>query len=306
MTALPQARLPHPGPRATHRTRRRPARRVARRAALNGCGVIVALVTLFPILWMVSTAVKPASELFSLTPHPLPAHPTLGNFAEVMNGKAAGLGISFWVFARNSLFVTISTVLLASVISLLAAVAVARFRFRFRSAYLVMLLIVQMLPPQAMVISLFVDFRGLGLLDNLGALILIYAAQALPISIWMLRNFVAAVPKDVEEAAAIDGAGPARIFWRILLPLVAPGLVATSTFSFITAWNEFIFALTFLGTDQGNYTLPIYVQYFFGRGTADWGGIMAASTLYTIPVVVFFLIVQRRMVGGLVAGAVKG
>ena len=137
-------------------------------------------------------------------------------------------------------------------------------------------------------------------------LILIYAAQALPISIWLLRNFVAAVPKDLEEAAAIDGAGPLRVFWRILFPLVAPGLVATSIFAFITAWNEFIFALTFLGTDQGKYTLPIYVQYFFGRGTADWGGIMAASTLYTIPVVVFFLIVQRRMVGGLVAGAVKG
>ncbi len=117
---------------------------------------------------------------------------------------------------------------------------------------------------------------------------------------------MAAVPKDLEEAASIDGAGPIRVFWRILFPLVAPGLVATSIFSFITAWNEFIFALTFLGTDQGKYTLPIYVQYFFGRGTADWGGIMAASTLYTIPVVVFFLIVQRRMVGGLVAGAVKG
>ena len=122
----------------------------------------------------------------------------------------------------------------------------------------------------------------------------------------LLRNFVAAVPRDLEEAAAIDGAGPLRVFWRILFPLVAPGLVATSIFAFITAWNEFIFALTFLGTDQGKYTLPIYVQYFFGRGTADWGGIMAASTLYTIPVVVFFLIVQRRMVCGLVAGAVKG
>ena len=114
------------------------------------------------------------------------------------------------------------------------------------------------------------------------------------------------VPRDLEEAAAIDGAGPARVFWRILFPLVAPGLVATSIFSFITAWNEFIFALTFLGNDQGKFTLPIYVQFFFGRGTADWGGIMAASTLYTIPVVVFFLFVQRRMVGGLVAGAVKG
>jgi N,N'-diacetylchitobiose transport system permease protein len=304
LTALPQA-LGRSRSRPRGGTSRRTSRRT-RKFALNGVGVIVALVTLFPIFWMVSTAFKPSGELFSLTPHPVPLHPTLGNFSNVMNGHAAGLGISFWVFARNSLLVTVVTVVVASVVSLLAAVAVARFRFRFRVTFLIMLLIVQMLPAQAMVIPLFIDFRGIGLLDSLFGLILIYAAQALPISIWLLRNFVAAVPKDLEEAAAIDGAGPLRVFWRILFPLVAPGLVATSIFAFITAWNEFIFALTFLGTDQGKYTLPIYVQYFFGRGTADWGGIMAASTLYTIPVVVFFLIVQRRMVGGLVAGAVKG
>ncbi|HEY2522905.1 MAG TPA: carbohydrate ABC transporter permease [Streptosporangiaceae bacterium] len=300
MTALPQA---------LGRSRSRPRRRTSRgtrKFALNGLGVIVALVTLFPIFWMISTAFKPSGELFSLTPHPVPLHPTLRNFSEVMNGHAAGLGISFWDFARNSLLVTVATVVVASLASLLAAVAVARFRFRFRASFLIMLLIVQMLPAQAMVIPLFIDFRGLGLLDSLFGLILIYTAQALPLSIWLLRNFVAAVPRDLEEAAAIDGAGPVRVFWRILFPLVAPGLVATSIFAFITAWNEFIFALTFLGTDQGKYTLPIYVQYFFGRGSADWGGIMAASTLYTIPVVVFFLIVQRRMVGGLVAGAVKG
>ncbi len=306
MTALPQA-LGRSGPRGgtPGRASRRASRRT-RKFALNGVGVIVALVTLFPIFWMVSTAFKPSGELFSLTPHPVPLHPTLGNFSNVMNGHAAGLGISFWVFARNSLLVTVVTVVVASIVSLLAAVAVARFRFRFRVTFLIMLLIVQMLPAQAMVIPLFIDFRGIGLLDSLFGLILIYAAQALPISIWLLRNFGAAVTKDLDESAAIDGAGPLRVFWRILFPLVAPGLVATSIFAFITAWNEFIFALTFLGTDQGKYTLPIYVQYFFGRGTADWGGIMAASTLYTIPVVVFFLIVQRRMVGGLVAGAVKG
>jgi N,N'-diacetylchitobiose transport system permease protein len=308
LTALPQVlgrSRSRPRGGTSGRTSRTTSRRT-RKFALNGLGVIVALVTLFPIFWMISTAFKPRGELFSLTPHPIPLHPTLGNFSEVMNGHAAGLGISFWVFARNSLLVTVVTVVVASLVSLLAAVAVARFRFRFRATFLIMLLIVQMLPAQAMVIPLFIDFRGIGLLDSLFGLILIYAAQALPLSIWLLRNFVAAVPRDLEEAAAIDGAGPVRVFWRILFPLVAPGLVATSIFAFITAWNEFIFALTFLGTDQGRYTLPIYVQYFFGRGTADWGGIMAASTLYTIPVVVFFLIVQRRMVGGLVAGAVKG
>jgi N,N'-diacetylchitobiose transport system permease protein len=301
LTALPQSLG-----RAGRAGGRRVSRRTTQRFALNGIGVIVALVTLFPILWMISSAFKPSTELFSLTPHPVPLHPTLHNFSDVMNGKAAGIGISFWVFARNSVFVTVVTVVLASLVSLLAAVAVARFRFRFRTTFLIMLLIVQMLPAQALVIPLFIDFRGIGLLDNLVGLILIYSAQALPLSVWLLRNFVAAVPRDLEEAAAIDGAGPIKVFWRILFPLVAPGLVATSIFSFITAWNEFVFALTFLGTDQAKYTLPIYVQYFFGRGSADWGGIMAASTLYTIPVMVFFLFVQRRMVGGLVAGAVKG
>jgi len=304
LTALPQS-LGRAG-RAGGAAGRRVSRRTTQRFALNSIGVIVALVTLFPILWMISSAFKPSTELFSLTPQPIPLHPTLHNFSNVMNGKAAGIGISFWVFARNSVFVTVVTVVLASLVSLLAAVAVARFKFRFRASFLIMLLIVQMLPAQALVIPLFIDFRGIGLLDNLVGLILIYSAQALPLSVWLLRNFVAAVPRDLEEAAAIDGAGPVKVFWRILFPLVAPGLVATSIFSFITAWNEFVFALTFLGTDQAKYTLPIYVQYFFGRGSADWGGIMAASTLYTIPVVVFFLFVQRRMVGGLVAGAVKG
>jgi N,N'-diacetylchitobiose transport system permease protein len=143
-------------------------------------------------------------------------------------------------------------------------------------------------------------------LDSLAGLFLAYTAFALPISIWMLRNFVAAVPKEVEETAVIDGAGPVRVLRRILFPLIAPGLVATSVFSFIYAWNEFTFALTFLGTDQAKYTLPIYVTYFFNKGGADWGAIMAASALYTIPPIVFFLLVQRRMARGLVAGAVKG
>jgi len=237
-------------------------------------------------------------------PHLLPAHPTLGNFRSVIDGKV--IGLPYWNFLKNSLFVTLSSVIASMVISLLAAIAVARFRFRLRTSYLIMLLIVQMLPQQAMVIALFLDFRSIGLLDNLAGLILVYTAFSLPVTIWMLRNFVAAVPREMEEAAAIDGAGPMRIFWRIMLPLVAPGLVATSVFAFIFAWNEFIFALTFLGTDTAKYTLPIYVTYFYGRGTVDWGSIMASSTLFTLPVLVFFLIVQRRMTNGLMAGAVKG
>jgi ABC-type glycerol-3-phosphate transport system permease component len=275
-----------------------------RRAGLNLLALLVALVTLFPIFWMVSTAFKPATEWYTLTPHPFPARPTLSNFRAVIGGSV--IGLPYWNFLKNSLFVTLVSVLASSLIALLAAVAVARFRFRFRTTYLIMLLIVQMLPMQALVISLFIDFRSLNLLDSLAGLILAYTAWALPVTIWMLRNFVAAVPRELEDAAAIDGAGPVRVFWRILLPLVAPGLVATSVFAFVFAYNEFVFALSFLGTDTAKFTLPIYVQYFYGRNGADWGAIMAASTLFTVPVMAFFLLVQRRLRAGLVAGAVKG
>jgi ABC-type glycerol-3-phosphate transport system permease component len=284
-------------------SRRRWIRR-ARRAGLNLLGLLVALITLFPIFWMVSTALKPPTEIYSLTPHPLPAHPTLSNFRAVIDGSV--IGLPYWNFLKNSLFVTLTAVVASSLIALLAAIAVARFRFRFRTTYLIMLLIVQMLPQQALVIALYIDFRSLNLLDSLVGLIVVYTAFALPVTIWMLRSFVAAVPREMEEAAAIDGAGPVRVFWRILLPLVAPGLVATSVFAFVFAYNEFIFALTFLNVDTAKFTLPLYVQYFYGRNGANWGAIMAASTLFTIPVVAFFLLVQRRLSAGLTAGAVKG
>jgi ABC-type glycerol-3-phosphate transport system permease component len=278
--------------------------RRVRRVGLNATAIVVAVVTLFPIFWMISTAFKPATEIYSLTPRPLPSHPTWANFANVLNGSV--IGMPYWTFLRNSLFVTVASVLVSSVIALLAAIAVARFKFRFRTTYLIMLLIVQMLPQQALVIALFLDFRRVNLLDSLIGLILLYITFALPVTIWMLRNFVATVPRELEDAAAIDGAGPLTVFWKVLLPLVAPGLVTTSVFAFIFAWNEFVFATTFLGTDQAKYTLPVYVTYFFGKGSVDWGAIMAASVLFTLPVMIFFLIVQRRLRTGLLAGAVKG
>jgi ABC-type glycerol-3-phosphate transport system permease component len=294
-----------PRSRAEGARRARTTKRV-KAITLNGLGLIIAIVTLLPIFLMVSTAFKPAHEIYSLTPHLLPSHPTLDNFRQVSSGAVTGGIGSVWLFLRNSFGVALVTVLIASLLALLAAVAVARFRFRFRTTFLIMLLIVQMIPAQALIIALFLDFKRLNLLGSLTGLVLVYAAQALPVTIWMLRNFVATVPKDLEEAAAIDGATGVKIFWRILLPLVAPGLVATSIFAFITAYNEFIIALTFDGQVHSVYTLPIYLQYFFGQHGAAWGPIMAASTIYTIPAVIFFLIVRRRLVGGLTAGAVKG
>jgi len=285
--------------------RARAAKR-ARAVSLNGFGLLIALVTLFPIFWMVSTAFKPSQEIYSLSPHLLPSHPTLSNLRQVISGNVTGGIGSIWLFFRNSVGVALVTVVIAALLALLASVAVARFRFRMRTTFLILLLIVQMIPGQALIIALFLDFKALNLLDSLVGLVVVYSAQALPVTIWMLRNFVATIPKELEEAAAIDGATAAKIFWRILFPLVAPGLVATSIFAFITAYNEFIVALTFLGQTHSDYTLPIYLTYFFGLHGAEWGPIMAASTMYTIPVIVFFLIVRRRLVGGLTAGAVKG
>ncbi len=196
---------------------------------------------------------------------------------------------------------------MASLLSLLAAVAVARFRFRFRASFLVMLLIVQMLPQQALVIALFLDFERLDLLQSLVGLIIVYTALALPVSIWMLRNFVATVPRELEEAAAIDGAGRRE---DLLADPVPAGRARPGGHQHVRVHLRL--QRVHRGADvprpgdTANYTLPIYVTYFFGRGGADWGPIMAASTLFTIPVVIFFLIVRRRLVGGLIAGAVKG
>ena len=182
----------------------------------------------------------------------------------------------------------------------------ARFRFRFRASYLILLLIVQMIPAQALIIALFLDFNRLNLLQSLPGLILVYAHRRCRCRSGCCATSWRRCRGSWRRRPRWTARARFRIFWRILFPLVVPGLIATSVFSFITAYNEFIVALTFLGQAHGTYTLPIYVTYFFGRGGAEWGPIMAASTLYTIPVVVFFLLVQRRMTGGLVAGAVKG
>jgi N,N'-diacetylchitobiose transport system permease protein len=307
MTSVPVTGRPVSGPAATGRFGRAARlrfNRSSRKAVLNLLGLLVALFALFPVLWMISTAFKPPTEIYSLTPQPIPLHPTLANFRAVFSGSV--IGMPYWNFLKNSLFVTLVAVVLSSLIGLLAAIALGRFKFKFRTTYLVVLLIVQLLPQQALVVSLFIDFRRVNLLDSLIGLIVVYTAFALPVTVWMLRNFAATVPKDLEEAAAIDGAGAWTRFWRILLPLISPGLVATSVFAFIFAYNEFVFALTFLGTDTTKFTLPLYVQYFYGQNSTNWGAIMASSTLFTIPVLAFFLVTQRRLASGLVAGAVKG
>ncbi|MFV2194630.1 carbohydrate ABC transporter permease [Nocardiopsis sp. LOL_012] len=290
--------------------RRSPIKRL-RQAPLYLAGLAVFLFSVFPVYWMVVTAFKPTGEIFTSDQRVFPQEPTLEHFDQVLNGQLIP-GVNFWQFLGNSLIVTVGAVAMGAVLSLLAAVAVARFRFRMRSAFIFVLLVIQMVPMEAMIISLFINFRqlsditGAELLGNLSGLLIVYTAVSLPITVLMLRGFVEAVPKELEEAAAIDGAGPWTVFWRILMPLVAPGLVAASIFAFITAWNEFVVALTFLGRSTDDFTLPLTLSYYFGRYGTEWGAIMAASTLLTVPVMVFFLFVQRRMVSGLTMGAVKG
>lgn len=273
-------------------------RRSASRRIVLTVGVVVVLVfTLFPVFWMVTTALDGAADAGDRGL--LPTEWTLDNFSFVLSEGGFGR------YLRNSLIVAFAVVLASAVLALLAAVAVTRFKFRLRTQMLVMILIVQMVPLEALVIPLFLQVRNLELLNTLIGLVVVYLAFSLPFAIWTLKAFVAAVPVELEEAAYLDGCSWWRMFRSVLLPLVAPGLVATSVFAFITAWNEFIFALTFM-SDQQNYTVAVGLRRFFGQYGTDWGAVMAGSTLITLPVIVFFVLVQKRLTAGLVSGAVKG
>ncbi len=278
------------------RARGRHSRGGSRLLVALGCAGVLAF-SLFPVVVMLTTAVDARANDGSTSL--LPSDLTLDNFRFVLDEGR------FTTYLLNSLFVALSTVVVSSVLALLAAVAVARFTFRFRTALLVMVLAVQMVPLEALVIPLFIQAKNFGMLNHLLGLVIVYVAFSLPFAIWMMRGFAAAVPKEVEEAAYVDGASWPRMFWSVLFPLCAPGLVATSVFSFITAWNEFVFAITFMN-DQDSYTVAAGLRRFFTQYGTDWGAVMAGSTLITLPVMIFFILVQRRLSSGLVAGAVKG
>ncbi|SHM52205.1 carbohydrate ABC transporter permease [Cryptosporangium aurantiacum] len=273
--------------------------RLARKAWPNAVALVVILFFAFPAYWMLRTAFLPTIDIQSDPPVLFPTSPTLDHFATAVERPG------FWIYVRNSLFVTLAAVALSTVTALLAAVAVARFRFRGRKAYLILILAVQLAPFEALFIPYFLVFRQFDLLDRLPALILVYFVSILPFTIWTLRGFVAAVPAELEEAALVDGCTRWQAFLRVVLPLLGPGLVATSIFGFITAWNEYLYAFVFMRSED-HYTLPVWLATFRTAFGDDWGGAMAGSTLFTLPVLIFFLIVQRRMVGGLTAGAVKG
>jgi N,N'-diacetylchitobiose transport system permease protein len=271
-----------------------------RRVGVNGAGVVVIVVALFPVYWMILTALRRGEDIKSPNPSFLPTNATLDNFRRVFERDY------FWTSLRNSAMVTSVVVALALVIAFLAAVALSRFRFRGRTAFIATVLIVQMIPAEALIISLYRILDGRHLTNTVIGLALTYLVFVLPFTIWTLRGFVSGVPFELEEAAMVDGASRMGAFFRVTLPLVVPGLVATGIFAFIQAWNEFIFALVIMNRPE-TQTAPVWLQSFNegARGT-DWGGVMAGSTLLALPVIICFLIVQRKVTAGLTAGAVKG
>ncbi|TMD00932.1 MAG: carbohydrate ABC transporter permease [Chloroflexi bacterium] len=274
-------------------------KRSAGRVFLDGTAILILLVMLFPIYWMVSTALKPGKQILSLTPVWVPTQLTFDNFQSAIHVPF------FWNDVVNSLVIVSTTVVVSIVLAFLAAAAVARFGFRGRAAFVVMVIAVQMVPLNALVIPIYLLLDKVGQVDSLVGVIAYYMAVVLPFMIWTLRGFVTNVPVDLEEAAMIDGATRVGAFMRIVFPLVAPGLVATAIFGFIQAWNEYIIAYVLLSSSS-KQTLTIWLASFTTQHGTDWGGLMAGATLTALPVVVLFLLVQRYVQGSLTAGAVKG
>ncbi|WP_205826013.1 carbohydrate ABC transporter permease [Microbispora catharanthi] len=271
-----------------------------KRVALNLAALGVLAVSVFPVYWMVITAFKPTVDILTETPAFWPARPTLDHFATAV--RAAG----FWTFWRNSLAVTVSAVLLALVVALPAAFAVARLRWSGRRGFVLMVFVAQTAPWSALLVPVYIIARDADMLDRLPTLTLVYFVTTLPFTIVTLRGFIAAVPPELEEAALMDGCGRTEAFRRVVLPLLAPGLMSTSLFGFITAWNEFAFANALMIKDQGDRTLPIWLSGFSNVFGTDWGATMAAATLFMLPVLLVFLVLQRRVSSGMIAGAVKG
>jgi N,N'-diacetylchitobiose transport system permease protein len=280
-------------------SKRRRGRR-ARQAGWNAVGLAIFVVMVFPVFWMISTAFKPNEQIVSLSPTWLPLHPTLQHFRDAIDKPF------FWTDVKNSLIVVCATVAISIVLAFLAAVALARYGFAGRKLFVVLVIGIQMLPQAGLIIPLYVVLARYHQTNALTGLTITYMTFVLPFCVWTLRGFLLGIPKELEEAAMVDGSTRLGVFIKILLPLMGPGLVATSVFAFITTWNEYIFAVVLLH-DQSKQTVTVWLSYFLGSSRhTDWGALMAASTLTAVPVIVFFLMVQRRIAFGLTSGAVRG
>lgn len=261
--------------------------------------IIVALFAVGPILWMLLTAVKPNPEIFTGTPVFIPSDILWQRFLAVLSGD-------FGLHLMNSVIVSFGTVSLSVIAAAMAGWVLARYRIPFKRYVLVLILGAQMFPFIVLLIPLFIVMRQLELLGTYSGLILAYLSFTTPLVVWILRGFFMSIPVDLEEVAMVDGATRVQAFRKIILPMALPGVAAASVFGFISAWNEFLFALSFNRNNPEMHTLPVSLQQFIGRDTTDWGMIMAASVIFTIPVVIFFLFTHKHMTQGMVMGAVKG
>jgi multiple sugar transport system permease protein len=267
--------------------------------------IALLILTFFPLVWMVSSSIKPIEDLFIIPPQWIPKHPTLSTLNSVIFGDY-GRGSLFPTYFKNSLIVTTGTTLLCLIVATLAAFSFSRYPFRGSNTLMIAILATQMFPQGMLLISLYLSFLKLDFLNTYRALILANTTFAIPFAIWILKGFFDTIPKEIEEAAMIDGCSRMSALTKVVLPMVAPGLVAAGVYTFLIAWDEYLFAAT-LTTQPDMRTLPPgIVQSFVGQFYLNWPNVMAASVLITIPVTILFIFFQKHLVQGLTAGAVKG
>lgn len=263
--------------------------------------VVAGFIAIFPVFWIFSTSLKPRSEVLSPDISILPKTPTFENYEHVLSMQ----GSIFWQWMFNSVAVALCTTLIGIALAATTAYAVSRFNFLGKKGVLFAFLVAQMFPGAILIVPLYNIMRDLQLLNSFTGLVIAYSTLSLPFCVWMLKGFFDAIPISLEEAAMIDGMSAFGTFFKIILPLSLPGLAVTGFFSFITAWNEFMFALTFM-SGENNYTLPIGLRTFVFEFNTDWHFMSAGAMIVTIPVLVVFLVAQRFLISGLTAGGVKG
>ncbi|MFF4756026.1 carbohydrate ABC transporter permease [Streptomyces sp. NPDC002514] len=273
-------------------------RRSGARLGWNLLGLLVFVVAGFPVYWMVNTAFKPAKDAIDADPSLLPTELTLSNFRRALDIA------DFWGPVGRSLIVSVSVVAIGVVVGMLAALAISRFAFRGRKIVIVGILAVQMIPLVAMIIPVFLLLNDLDQYDKLTGLIITYLTFILPFTVWTLRGFIVNIPRELEEAAMVDGCTRTGAFVRVVFPLLAPGMVATSVYAFIQAWNEYLYALMLMS--QQHQTATVWLGNFTTKHGTEYAPMMAGATMMAVPIVVLFLFVQRKMAAGLTAGAVKG
>jgi arabinogalactan oligomer / maltooligosaccharide transport system permease protein len=281
----------------------RPPRLVTRVATYVALIAIVAIV-LYPVMIVCKKAFEPG-RAFALSASPVPHEVTLDHFRDLFGAKSGSGELLFLRHLLNSLIAAVATTVVGVALSCTAAYALSRFRFPGRETGLSTFLVVQMFPATLLIMPLYVVLDKLHLLNSLLGLVLVYSTTAIPFCVWTLKGYFDTMPRELEEAARIDGASPWMIFRRIMLPLARPGIAVTALFSFMTAWNEFILASTFM-TDESGYTLPVQIQSSVGQFSADWGLFAAGAIVTSVPVMTLFYVLQKSIIGGLTAGAVKG